>query len=486
MIWQKVAPALFITAIIGGLVLADSATCAPRREVKLFSPSGKGALHLTVRTEEGLGRYVFTPNYSFAPKNGESHFAGVARYHSPQGAAGLAALSSFKDGGWIFFSSRRTGRPVAISFSHATSHTSPRIRLYRVPSTTIPCGVSALHEASAATPVVNTSRRLKVLTISPFSDGIRPYSPQKVLEVATDADYEFFLRHGSESSSFIRAVLNATDALYSSSFGIRIKVTSQRVSSSGNSNQSTISASALLEEFRKSPFASSSPADVRHLFTGKRIEGLTIGIAYIGGVCAAGGRYGVGLSASVSAALHPFLAAHEIAHNLGAVHDDVRNSVMNPAITPSNNRFSERTKSDVREFISSSGSCLSTEPLSEVNLRLSPRSAGTFSARTTFSASSTQVCRVTLEGSADGELFTPVAVRSIRTNPRPRSTTSALSGPLPPLSPPQLFYFRSRVACGRQRKVSGINSERYGMNQSGGMATGLAEDWLAALKESLR
>jgi hypothetical protein len=58
-----------------------------------------------------------------------------------------------------------------------------------------------------------------------------------------------------------------------------------------------------------------------HLFTGRDLDGPTIGIGYLGALCDA--RYGVALTevSHRGAWYESLIAAHEIGHNFGAVHD---------------------------------------------------------------------------------------------------------------------------------------------------------------------
>src|SRR5690606_40314985 len=58
-----------------------------------------------------------------------------------------------------------------------------------------------------------------------------------------------------------------------------------------------------------------------HLFTGRDLDGTTVGIAYMDALCDA--RYGAGLTEVTTRGTwyESLIAAHEIGHNFGAVHD---------------------------------------------------------------------------------------------------------------------------------------------------------------------
>jgi hypothetical protein len=306
-----------------------------------------------------------------------------------------------------------------------------------------------------------------------------------VLEVATMADFDFYQAQGANTNAYIRAVLNAVDAIYTSSLGIRLRIISQRVETTPQGARGIISPISLLEAFRTSPFAASSTADVRHLFTGRTMEGLTIGIAYVGAACTAGGRYGVGLSNYVSAGLQPYLVAHEIAHNLSATHDNQPQSIMNPAITEENNRFTSQTVSNIYSFVSTSGSCLSSEELSEVQITLDSTDPTKFAARVSFASQIAQECSVALYGSTDGRRFIALASASQRTPGNGAGVTATFAANAPRLSGQQTFHFKGRVSCGASRTISAPAKLRYGLATSGTGTTRASSRWLETLKRNL-
>ncbi|MDU0355981.1 M12 family metallo-peptidase [Paraglaciecola aquimarina] len=70
---------------------------------------------------------------------------------------------------------------------------------------------------------------------------------------------------------------------------------------------------------------------VTHLFTGKRLDGSTVGIAFVNAICSS---YGVGLSRNYGSQT-ALIVAHEIGHNFGAPHDAESGS----ACSSTNNSF---------------------------------------------------------------------------------------------------------------------------------------------------
>jgi hypothetical protein len=90
----------------------------------------------------------------------------------------------------------------------------------------------------------------------------------------------------------------------------------------GDSLSATTSASSLLDELgdlRKRSRNLNSHG-LTHLFTGRDLDGSTVGIAFVGSVCDR--QYGAGLTESSNTRwVESLIAAHEIAHSLGAPHD---------------------------------------------------------------------------------------------------------------------------------------------------------------------
>jgi hypothetical protein len=469
------------------------AVAAPNLSARLASlDHGKGqTVHLTLRTQEGLERFVFTPRESATTTTGEVHLSGFARTRNFQKERLSAAMTISEDRAWIFYTSRRTGRPAAatISLSRAESALlTRRVRVSRVPAKSLECGSHVSDEHASSAPSVASAKRRINRTAGAKVGTQRAglFSPARVLEVATEADYEFYERHGRDTNTFIRAVLNAVDVIYASGLGVRIKVVGQRVTTTYPGQRAPIDALRLLENFRQGAFASNSSADVRHLFTGRSIEGLTIGIAYVAAACTQGGRYGVGLSRAVSTGLHPFLAAHEIAHNLSATHDGEANSIMNPAITEANNRFTARALSNIYNFVTTSGSCLRAEALSSAMIELSGTDPTRFEARVTFVSNGTSACSVVLYGSADGRRYTPVSTRTASGVSGSYARVAAFSTDAPSLDAPQTFYFKAKVTCGNTRMITAPAKLRYGLATSGSTSTSSSGRWLEQLRRNLR
>ena len=151
-------------------------------------------------------------------------------------------------------------------------------------------------------------------------------SGAKIVEIACDADTQFFSQHGSSVDATvadIEAVLNGVDAIYDADFNIRYEIGTVLVRTSEPDPYTTSGSSALLSEFKTEWLATqgATPRDVAHLFTGKNLTGSTIGVAYSGGLCST--TQGFGLSQSLFSSSMPqrvALTAHELGHNFSADH----------------------------------------------------------------------------------------------------------------------------------------------------------------------
>jgi hypothetical protein len=287
---------------------------------------------------------------------GEKHFVGRSRRLSVDGTQLPASLSIFQDTAFLYFSSRRRSRPHAVQFSLAKASQGlelSRVRISSAPHLSLDCAVEARKPTQSA--VQNSQGRS-----STSWARMQQFNPPRILEVGAEADYAFFRKFGAQTRNYIRSTLRAADTLYTSELGIRIKLTSLRVMNQGSLQSSAVSAENVLEGFRRQSRQSRVATDVRHLFTGQQLDGATIGLAYVGTACMDSERFNVGISRAVNKALQPILAAHEIGHNLNAVHDAGRGSVMNPAPRSARASFTQATRQDIQAFVDSYGECLAS------------------------------------------------------------------------------------------------------------------------------
>jgi uncharacterized repeat protein (TIGR01451 family) len=151
----------------------------------------------------------------------------------------------------------------------------------------------------------------------------------KRLSVALIADAELAAQDGAQTDVNMLARLNIVDGIFSSQVGVHLQSSSVTVLTAGNQPFSTTDSSDLLEQLRDYRFGSAQQraAGLSHLFTGRDLDGRTIGIAYLSGLCDQ--RFSASLSeaANRSTQFSALVAAHEIGHVFGAPHDGESGSV---------------------------------------------------------------------------------------------------------------------------------------------------------------
>ena len=143
------------------------------------------------------------------------------------------------------------------------------------------------------------------------------------IHLSTIGDFEFSERHGPTANVAIATRLNNVDGIFSEQLGVQITVETVEVHTDADDPfTGTLVAGDLLDELglyrRDSPVHSSQ--GLTHLYTGRNLNGNTVGIAYQNALCSM--RFGAGLTEGRhSPLLDSLIAAHEIGHNFGAPHD---------------------------------------------------------------------------------------------------------------------------------------------------------------------
>ncbi|HEX5707204.1 MAG TPA: M12 family metallo-peptidase, partial [Pyrinomonadaceae bacterium] len=163
------------------------------------------------------------------------------------------------------------------------------------------------------------------------------FAPRPEVELATEADFEYFQFFKNQNPTFtdaqasaaalaeITSIVNQVDGIYESQVGIEIRIVHSRVWEADTDPYTLTSASQALTQFRtayNSSFAPGAPPqrDLTHMWTGKDFDGSTIGIAYLGTVCADPARsYGISQRFAPSPQ-KVALTAHELGHNFNAEH----------------------------------------------------------------------------------------------------------------------------------------------------------------------
>lgn len=205
----------------------------------------------------------------------------------------------------------------------------------------------------------------------PLPEGPGDAAGDKICEIACDADVEFYVKNGSSVSATqadIENVLNNVEAIYQGDVGIVYTTTAIIVRTVEADPYSSTSSSGLLDQFQDSWNATQGGVtrDIAHLFTGKNLDGSTIGIAYISVICNLSSGYGVSESLfSSSMLMRASLTAHEIGHNWSAQHCNGNSdcSIMCSSIggcSGTLNHFGQSEKNQILSMKNSS-SCLATD-----------------------------------------------------------------------------------------------------------------------------
>ena len=185
------------------------------------------------------------------------------------------------------------------------------------------------------------------------------------------------------AAAAITTRLNNVDGIFSSQVGVQISVQVIETFDTNSDPFTTSDAGALLEEL--SDYRSTNPAQnsngLTHLYTGRDLDGSTVGIAWTGALCS--NYFGTGVSeGNGSATFDTLIAAHEIGHNFGSPHDGESGSaceseagdwLMSPRINGSD-QFSACTLTQMADDIARA-SCITG--LATVDMRVGLQSSTT-------------------------------------------------------------------------------------------------------------
>jgi Metallo-peptidase family M12/Domain of unknown function DUF11 len=218
-----------------------------------------------------------------------------------------------------------------------------------------------------------TSLKGSAVLMQSASAGLR-------LELSAIGDAQFRAQFGSDAEAIDQMLLrlNNVDGIFSAELGVQIQVPTSVVYDSGSDPlPATTAAENLLSSL--ATLRNNSPQlrsrGLTHLFTGRDLDGATVGIGYINSVC--GAQYGVGLTEirGRGAWLESLITAHEIGHNFGAVHDGedqcsyvAQNQfLMSPTVYSANATFSSCSRSRMTTRLLSA-SCITSLPPNDLSM----------------------------------------------------------------------------------------------------------------------
>jgi hypothetical protein len=188
----------------------------------------------------------------------------------------------------------------------------------------------------------------------------------RVIEIATDADYEYVQLEGgaTQANNTIVNIINMAEGVYESQLGITFDIVAQNAWTIPDP-YTAILADPLLNQFRVhwngDPKLSNIHRDAAHLFTGNVVEDAG-GAAFTGVIC----RF---LEDSYAFTVrqqfefpHWLIFAHELGHNLGATHvddsGDCADSIMNASVYPTAHSFCQISINQITNYVNYNGSCL--------------------------------------------------------------------------------------------------------------------------------
>lgn len=186
------------------------------------------------------------------------------------------------------------------------------------------CGTTTATQPTALDAYTALTRELASLKSNPLlkhdiSEGLR-------LEISAIGDAAFRAQYASDAEALDQMLLrlNNIDGIFTSELGVRVQAPTTLIyDANSDPLPATTSASALLTSLGTHRAATPQlrSRGLTHLFTGRDLDGATVGIGYIGEVCSQ--QFGVAITEvrGRGAWLESLVGAHEIGHNFGAIHD---------------------------------------------------------------------------------------------------------------------------------------------------------------------
>ena len=200
------------------------------------------------------------------------------------------------------------------------------------------------------------------------------------IDIGQVADFEFTSANGGDSGAAAEIVtrMNIVDGIYSQQIGVQINVPLIDTFNDINDPFTESDASLLIDEV--ATYRDTTPAQnalgLTHLWTGRDLDGSTVGIAFENVLCRQ--RVGAGLSeGNIAANFDAIIAAHEIGHNFGAPHDGVpgpcesepQTFIMAPSVGANVTAFSQCSV-DIMVANAAQASCIRALPTVDMSVRL--------------------------------------------------------------------------------------------------------------------
>ncbi len=160
-------------------------------------------------------------------------------------------------------------------------------------------------------------------------------APAVALPVTIVSDEQFSAEHGGNTASVVAGRVNFVDGIFSSQLGVSISLLHHEILSDNDVLVATDSGDLLggrfdddrnlvqpgFRQFMVSGAGEPLPFQgVAHLFTGRNLDGSTVGRAYLGVLCSRSFGYGINQNRGSDSG-SALVFAHELGHNFDAPHD---------------------------------------------------------------------------------------------------------------------------------------------------------------------
>ncbi len=191
----------------------------------------------------------------------------------------------------------------------------------------------------------------------------------RVIEIATDADFEYVSSMGNSlaANADIFNSINMVEGVYENELGITFDIVFQHTWATGDPYAAANTDGLLraVQAYWNANYPTTQvPRDTTHLWTAKSYA-LSQGYAFIDVICN-NPNAAYGLSGKLDWVPAKYLiSAHEIGHNLGALHAEVvdgcGNTLMNAQLTTETPfTFCNASRSQIANHVAVSGGCMST------------------------------------------------------------------------------------------------------------------------------
>jgi Metallo-peptidase family M12 len=182
------------------------------------------------------------------------------------------------------------------------------------------------------------------------------------LDLAVEADPEWVSVYGSAAQSTVSSLVHRANVFYQRDLGLSLNLKGETFRKNPSPYGAFLTRAELLL-FTYAGVSLFTPGvssnDLGILLTGRDLDDKAIGVAFTGVVCRMP-FLSRGVVQHVNDAVDHVIFAHEIGHILGAEHTE--EGIMTTSLgTPSPDRFSEVSQSQIETYLSKNGGCLSSD-----------------------------------------------------------------------------------------------------------------------------